>query len=230
MILGGNAQRSIINRPRSPCKPAVRAASGGGKTARQSWVPRNRGSTSLGITASDATNYDVVLTGPTLVTTTSLAATLSLNTAPTFLGYTVFAQRNVAADTAASAIPTKASDAQGDAISLNAVGATSTSGGNDTFTITVTDALGLSGTGVVNVFVSTNGQTPVTASVNFQQNGSIAGLFIGIAGQGYEVQRSSDLIVWTVLKTVLPAPDGSIPLLDPVPPTNKAFYRIKGTP
>ena len=202
-----------------------------------------------GITASAAANYDVVLTGPTLVTATSLAATLSLNTAPTFLGYTVFAQRNVAADTAASAILTRASDAQGDAISLNAVSATSTSGGtvsfsagnvhyvpptnflgNDTFTITLTDALGLSGTGVVNVFVSTNGQAPVSASVNFQQNGSIAGLFIGVVGQGYEVQRSTDLVTWTVLKTVLPAPDGTIPLLDPVPPTSKAFYRIKETP
>ena len=202
-----------------------------------------------GITLSDAASYDVVITGPTLVTTTSLAATLSLNTAPTFLGYTVFAQRNVAADTAASAILTRASDAQGDAISLNAVSATSTSGGtvslgagnvhyvpktnflgNDTFTITLTDALGLSGTGVVNVFVSANGQPPVSASVNFQQNGSIAGLFIGNIGQSYDVQRSTDLVSWTVLKTVLPAPDGTIPMTDPAPPSVKAFYRIKETP
>jgi hypothetical protein len=202
-----------------------------------------------GITASDAGSYDVVLRGPTLVTTTSLAATLSLNTAPTFAGYTVFAQRNVAVGTAVSTILTRASDAQGDTISLNAVSATSTSGGtlslgagnvnytpptgflgNDTFTITLTDSMGLSGTGTVNVFVSTNGQPPVSASVNFQQNGSIAGLFIGIVGQSYQVQRSTDLIAWTVLKTVLPAPDGTIPLTDLAPPSSKAFYRIKETP
>lgn len=202
-----------------------------------------------GIIAGDAGSYDVVISGPTLVTTTSLAATLSVNTAPTFAGYTIFAQRNVAAATAASAILTRASDAQGDAISLNAVSATSTSGGtvslgagnvhyvpptnfvgNDTFSITLTDSMGLSGTGTVNVFVSANGQPPVSASVSFQQNGSIAGLFIGIVGQTYEVQRSTDLAIWTVLKTVLPAPDGTIPLLDPAPPSTKAFYRIKETP
>lgn len=202
-----------------------------------------------GLTVGDAASYDVVITGPTLVTTTSLAAVLTLNTAPTFVGYTIFAQRNVAANTAASAILTRASDAQGHAISLNAVSATSTSGGtvslsagnvnyvpptgfigNDTFTITLTDSLALSSTAVVNVFVSTDGLAPVSASVNFQQNGSIAGLFIGILGQSYEMQRSTDLITWSVLKTVIPAPDSTIPLLDPAPPTDKAFYRIKETP
>ncbi len=202
-----------------------------------------------GLTAVDAASYDVVITGPTLVTTTSLAATLTINTAPTLAGYTIFAQRNVAADTAASAILTRALDAEGDAVSLNAVGAASTSGGsvslgagnvhytppvnflgNDTFTITLTDSRGLSGTGTVNVFVSGDGQPPVSASVNFQQNGSIAGLFIGIVGQAYEVQRSTDLVVWTVLRTVLPAPDGTIPLTDLAPPSSKAFYRIKETP
>ena len=202
-----------------------------------------------GITASDAASYDVVLTGPTLVTTTSLAATLTLNTAPTFSGYTIFATRNAAADTATSAILTRAADAQGDAISLTSVSAASSSGGsvslgagnvhyvppagfvgNDTFTITLTDSLGLSATATVNVHVSADGQPPVSASVSFQQNGSIAGLFIGIVGQAYEVQRSTDLTTWTVLKTVLPASDGTIPLLDAAPPSDKAFYRIKETP
>ena len=202
-----------------------------------------------GITANDAASYDDVLSGPTLVTTTSLAATLTLNTAPTLAGYTIFAQRNVAADTAASAILTRASDVEGSAISLNAVSPTSTSGGtislgagnvhyvpptgfvgNDTFTITLTDAMGLSGTGIVNVFVSPDGQPPVSASVGIQQNGTVAGLFIGIVGQAYEVQRSTDLVTWTVLKTVLPASDGTIPLLDAAPPSDKAFYRIKATP
>ena len=202
-----------------------------------------------GITAGDAASYDVVITGPTLVTTTTLAATLTLNTAPTFAGYTIFAQRNVAANTAASAILTRAIDAEGNAVSLNAVSASSTSGGavslgagnvtyappanflgNDTFTITLTDSMGLSGTGTVNVFVSSDGQPPVSASVSFQQNGSIAGLFIGVVGQAYEVQRSTDLVTWTVLKTVLPAPDGTIPLTDLAPPSGKAFYRIKETP
>ena len=202
-----------------------------------------------GITVGDAASYDVIVTGPTLVTTTSLAATLTINTAPTFAGYTIFAQRNVAADTAASAILTRAVDAEGNAVSLNAVSAASTSGGsvslgagnvhytppvnflgNDTFTITLTDSMGLSGTGTVNIFVSSDGQPPVSASVNFQQNGSIAGLFIGVVGQTYEVQRSIDLVTWTVLKTVLPAPDGAIPLTDLAPPSSKAFYRIKETP
>ena len=49
-------------------------------------------------------------------------------------------------------------------------------------------------------------------------------------GQAYEVQRSTDLVTWTVLKTVLPASDGTIPLLDAAPPSDKAFYRIKATP
>lgn len=201
------------------------------------------------VTAADAGSYDVVITGPTLVTTTTLAATLTVNAAPVFSGYTIFAQRNVATSTAASAIIARASDPDGNAVSLTAVSASSTSGGsvslgggsvqytppanftgNDTFGITITDSLGLSVAGLVNVFVSATGQPPVSASVNFQQNGSIAGLFFGVSGQMYHVQRSPDLTAWTVLKTVLPAPDGTIPMIDPAPPLNKAFYRIQPVP
>ena len=82
----------------------------------------------------------------------------------------------------------------------------------------------------MNVFVSSDGQPPVSASVNFQQNGSIAGLFIGVVGQAYEIQRSTDLVSWVVLKTVIPAPDCTILLTDAAPPPVKAFYRIKRTP
>ncbi len=54
--------------------------------------------------------------------------------------------------------------------------------------------------------------------------------FIGVTGQAYELQRSTDLITWIVLETVLPASGGTIPLTDPAPPSVKAFYRIKATP
>lgn len=60
--------------------------------------------------------------------------------------------------------------------------------------------------------------------------GDVYGLFIGNIGQSYDVQRSTDLIAWPLFKSVLPSPDGTIPLLDPAPPTDKAFYRIEETP
>ncbi len=202
-----------------------------------------------GISATDAGSYDVVLTGPTLVSTTSLAATLTVNAAPVFAGHTIFAQRNVVTNAAVSAILARASDPNGDAVSLTAVSTSSTSGGsvsiagasvqytppanftgNDTFGVTISDSFGVSVAGVVNVFVSDSGLPPVSASVNFQQNGSIAGLFFGVSGQSYEVQRSPDLLSWTVLKTVLPAPDGTVPMTDPAPPVDKAFYRIQPVP
>jgi lysophospholipase L1-like esterase len=203
----------------------------------------------LDVTAADTGSYDVILTGPTLVTTTSLAATLSVNAAPSFPGYVLHTLKNTAAHVAGATIAARASDATAGPVSVTAAGPGSSSGGSvsfsagtvhyvprsgfagvDTFPVTLTDTLGLGTAGLITVLVSETGQPPLSGTLTFQPNGSLAGLFIGTPGQTYHLQRGPDLIAWTTLQTLVAAPDGSIPFTDPAPPSGKSFYRIQAVP
>jgi hypothetical protein len=50
---------------------------------------------------------------------------------------------------------------------------------------------------------------------------------IGVAGQSYRVQRTSDLVHWETLKTVIAAEDGVVDFIDPDPTEFQAFYRLE---
>lgn len=200
------------------------------------------------VTTNDAGNYDVILSGPTLATTTSLVAALSLNTnaAPTFPGYVLTTLKDTAAAVAGTVVAARASDPTAGPVSVTGVGAASSSGGTanfttgtihyqprvgftgvDTFPVTLSDTLGLSTTGVITVLVSATGQPPESTMLTFQPGGSLAGIFIAPANQSYQVQRSTDLLVWSTLLTLVSASDGTVPFTDPSPPTGKSFYRLQ---
>ena len=61
-------------------------------------------------------------------------------------------------------------------------------------------------------------------------NGSVDVTFYGIPGQSYQIQRSTNLQTWTVLQTMVAAPDGTLPYHDPTPPEDAAFYRTLKAP
>jgi len=50
---------------------------------------------------------------------------------------------------------------------------------------------------------------------------------LGVAGRSYRVQRTSDLIHWETLKTVIAAEDGVVDFIDPDPTEFQAFYRLE---
>ena len=49
----------------------------------------------------------------------------------------------------------------------------------------------------------------------------------GVAGRGYRIQRSADLVQWETLETVIAAEDGAVDFIDPDPPALQAFYRLE---
>jgi hypothetical protein len=49
----------------------------------------------------------------------------------------------------------------------------------------------------------------------------------GVAGRSYRIQRTSDLVHWETLKTVIAAEDGALDFIDPDPPQFQAFYRLE---
>ena len=145
-----------------------------------------------------------------------------------------------------SKILNRAADADGGTLAVSSVTTASSQGGSvtlgtsnisytppvnfiglDTFTVTITDGQGGSVLGTVTVNVveasAVSNNQPV---ITLQPGGGVAVLFQGVPGLSYQVQRSTDLQAWTLLTTLIAAPDGTLPCLDPSPPVGTAFYRI----
>ena len=168
------------------------------------------------------------------------------NAPPTFSGYTLKTNKNTPVSIGLAKVLARASDSDGGTPSIASVSAASTQGGSvslaasnvayapplnftglDTFSVTIIDGQGGSVVGTVTCSVS-EGNAPITnePQITRQPGGSVALLFLGIPGQVYKVQRSTDLQVWTLLETATTASDGTLPSLDPNPPEGSAFYRI----
>ena len=202
------------------------------------------------LTVSDAGSYDVVVTGSNLVSSTSLAGVISVNTPPTFTGASFSAAKNQPTTVLSGTILTHAADIDGDILSISGVSAASAQGGTvaivaggvlytpatdftgaDSFSVTITDGRGGSVTGTVNATV-TEGSNPGAnqTSLVINGDGTVDVVFYGIPGRSYEIQRSINLQNWTPQQTIVAAPNGTLPYHDSTPPLGKAFYRTREIP
>jgi hypothetical protein len=168
------------------------------------------------------------------------------NLPPTFSGYAFTALPNDWSEVAKAKILARAADADGGTLSITAVSNPSAQGGLvfldanniryapansafrglDTFTVTISDGQGGSVTGTITVNVADPGVSQNQAQISVLPGGNVALLFMGIPGQDYTIERSTDLQNWTRLSTITAAPDGTIPFTDTAPPPGgSAFYR-----
>jgi hypothetical protein len=170
---------------------------------------------------------------------------------PTMDGYSFRTSVNTAATVAAAKILSKASDPDGDPLTITSVGNPSTQGGTvtlgadgvtyapatgytgtDTFTVTVSDGHCGTATGTITVSVTApgtgSGNGVNLAEIRTTPEGTQL-VFYGIPGQAYQIQRSSDLSEWSTLATVTAAGNGKIEYND-VSSLPLAYYRTATTP
>ena len=129
-----------------------------------------------------------------------------------------------------------ASDADNDAVAISAVNAASTNGAavswDGTYVTYVpvvnyvgADACGGSASG--NVFVSvTDGSTGWNRVSLTATNGGWLLESVGVPGRIYQVQRSTNMVNWSVLATQVAPVHGVMDYLDSTPPGGGAFYRM----
>jgi hypothetical protein len=146
----------------------------------------------------------------------------------------------------------KATDPDGDRLTISAVGSPSTKGGtvalatdnvtytppsgfvgSDTFTVSITDGRGGSVTGTLTAIVSappsggsSNGANLVNISAGA---GGITFTFYGIPSQVYDIQRSTTLTSWTTIATRTASITGKILYTDTTP-LPAAYYRTSTAP
>jgi len=172
------------------------------------------------------------------------------NTPPTFAGYAVSTAYQTAVSISLSKLLAKASDPDGDAVSITGVSATSTNGGSvslgatavqftpaasfsgsDTFSITLTDARGATASGTVTVTVGANPDSSPTQGTNAPTMTLIDGhshlRFRALPGASYLLQRSVDgMLTWTTVETLQADSTGLINWSDPGT-FPSAFYRFR---
>jgi hypothetical protein len=193
----------------------------------------------------------VVVTAQNGTTTSTYTVTVN-NFAPAFADYACGTPFQTAAAISRAKLLAKASDANGDTLTITAVGPASSHGGRvtlqtsaisytppngfsgiDDFPVTIADSRGGSVTGTVTVTVGpapdTGGPGSMTLNppqLTAQPDGSLAVSFRGIPGRTYQIQRSTDLATWTVVATVSASGTGAITWTDPAPPQPNAYYRL----
>jgi uncharacterized repeat protein (TIGR03803 family) len=72
-------------------------------------------------------------------------------------------------------------------------------------------------------------ETPDMTGVTFDA-GSVMVSFAGTAGSRYQVHRSTDLINWTLLKTITMPPSGTYTNVDRTPPSGPGYFRAAWVP
>ncbi|MDP3851872.1 MAG: PKD domain-containing protein [Luteolibacter sp.] len=171
------------------------------------------------------------------------------NNAPTFAGHSATTPFETAATISFGTLLAASGDLDGDALAITAASPASAHGGssgllsdsirysppagfsgNDTISITITDARGATVQATVTFTV---GAIPGATILNpptitlLPGNGEARLDFTGDPDQTYEIQRSVDLTSWSVIAAPTAAPDGTVSFTDPSPPPGKAFYRIR---
>lgn len=204
-----------------------------------------------GITAGEFGSYDVIITGPNFVSTTSSSAVLSLigeNLPPTFDGYSFSIQKDGSIDIPTATILAKASDPNTDPLTISNVGDPSAEDGSvtlagstityqtppgfigsDSFTVTIDDSSGGIVMGTVNVTVTNQsvdlaGDSAITILL---PGSEVETIFRATPGEDYGLQRSLDLLDWDVIRSGTAGDDGIIVFIDSTPPSGepKVFYR-----
>lgn len=171
------------------------------------------------------------------------------NTAPVFAGYSCATPYQTPAGVYLSKLLAKATDADGDPLTVALPGPTSARGGTvvlqgdailytpaagvsgaDTFPVTLTDARGAATPGTVTVTVgpspAAGGLTSNPPKLTVLPGGSIGLRFQGIPGQLYQIQRSTDMAVWTTLGSVTANAVGTLTFTDENPPQPNGYYRL----
>ncbi|MCX6873824.1 MAG: choice-of-anchor D domain-containing protein, partial [Verrucomicrobia bacterium] len=171
------------------------------------------------------------------------------NHAPAFAGYALGCKAGQMLLIQPAKILARASDADGDAITLTqAIGPSAQGGtvaltatvnytppagfvGTDSFEVELTDARGATARGTLSITVTEApaGVGAVARNLtDFSLHDGVADMvFRGIPGRSYTIQRSTDLSVWSDLATVTAGADGKIPYTDPAPPLPQAYYRTQ---
>lgn len=203
-----------------------------------------------GIVGAQGGDYDVVVTGENLVSSTSATATLTVtNQPPTFSGYQLSTPMNTAAVIPVSELLANASDPDGDTLTVSNAGPASTAGGSaavgsgsvtyvpangylgaDSFTATIADARGGSVSGTIQVSVLGTAALPKEEApqIGRRADGKIDLAFKAAAGAQYDIQRNLtlDSADWVKVATLTAGDDGVVPFMDPAPPDDRAFYRL----
>ena len=201
-----------------------------------------------GLISGTTYHYRVIATN-SIGTAQGADLTFTTGRPPVFFGYAFSTPYQTAATVSLKKLLAKASDPDGDAISVTGAAAAATQGGTvvlldtgilytppagftgtDTFAVILTDAGGAATTGTVTVTVgpaATAGGSTVNPPRLTPQAGGRMGLkFQGIPGRSYQIQRSPDMAVWTPLATVTANATGAMTFTDENPPQPNAFYRL----
>jgi len=175
--------------------------------------------------------------------------TFTASNPPVFSGYSISTAYEKAATIPVAKLMARASDPDGDAISLTAAGPASANGGvitlaaesitytppsgfsgTDTFPVVITDSGGASTTGTVTVNVgpvpTAGGQTSNPPRLSMLPGGGMEIRFQGIPGRSYQIQRSIDLSTWSTIATVTANSTGGMVFIDENPPQPSAYYRL----
>ncbi|MBN8458004.1 MAG: choice-of-anchor D domain-containing protein [Verrucomicrobia bacterium] len=239
---GGNTSEFLL----STTGMANSLPPGGQTTVSVSFAPSTSGTktTALSIASNDPDDnpFTLILTG-------------TGNAAPAFSGCATATPYQTPSSIGLRKLLAKASDPDGDAISITSAGPVSANGGavilladavgytppdgfsgTDTFTIVLTDAGGASITGTITVQVGSaphagmSGAGTNPPKLTTLPGGKMGLSFQGIPGRSYIIQRSAGgLDDWQTLATVIADATGKISYTDENPPPGSAFYRL-GSP
>jgi hypothetical protein len=184
---------------------------------------------------------------------TAYGADVSFNTPannlPTFAGMSVSTVKGSPVNILLTKVLAKASDADGDTVTVTAVTAATAQSGTATLgatSITYTPEANFSGTDTITFTLSdgfgtisptitvTVSEDPLfTSAANAPTITSLEGgakriAFFGIPGRTYAIQRSTTMEAgsWTQIAAVTAAANSSVTFDDPNPPAGSAFYRI----
>jgi len=165
--------------------------------------------------------------------------------APSFAGYAVTVKEGKTLALSLAKILARATDPDGGAVTLTEVFGPSAEGGRvsltgslnyappvsftgaDSFDIELTGSQG----GILRATITVTVTGDAAAGLNQTElklrDGKVDLTFRGIPGRSYTVQRSTNLLTWTTLATVVAGADGRIAFTDPSPPQPSAYYRAQ---
>ena len=214
-------------------------------------VPATTGSTTFTVTftpmvASSRTTTLRIVNDDSNENPFDITLTGSGNTAPVFLGITLNTVQGQPVALSEVKMLLRASDADGQAVSITGVGTTSTQGaaisrsggvityatpaayvGADTFTVLLTDGLtSINGTITVNVTADPGLNPNNPPKITVLGGGPVSVGFFGIPGRTYGIQRSTNLTDWTQIGAPTANANGAVTLTDPSPSEPSAFYRV----
>jgi hypothetical protein len=175
-----------------------------------------------------------------------LSVTLPPNIPPQFPGFAISTTEDLPATVSHEEILALATDAEGHPLSLVIENGTTSAGGEISVgegTFIYTPAIDYFGADSVLLTVqdSLGGMVSAVLSITVVEGDPLAGLlpeverleeggtkihFQGLPGFGYSLERSGDLVEWSVLRSGLRSADGWHEILDMQAPEDRVFYRL----